>query len=216
MAFAAYFSHLLNFIVLLAPGGLLRYLPVKYTNPLLRYHHLVPSKCLRKAVANIVGAVIQGGDQSWDRAASMQSPGPDVPQDVISVNAMALDIPAIVQWQFDHHQGFCHSFANTVTYGPIMNQDNDWSKVRDALHRKDPRPSDCFPKSKLNNSKILVIFGDTDKIVRVDDVSKDMLRIFGSEHLDIRTVPGGHDFPVPKCDLVVNHILDFWQSNLSS
>jgi len=29
------------------------------------------------------------------------------------------DVPAIVEWHFDNHQGFVHSFINTIRHGPV-------------------------------------------------------------------------------------------------
>jgi len=129
----------------------------------------------------------------------------------VSVEKQNLDVAEIVQWQFDHHKGFCHSFVNTIRYGPITNQESDWRKVCDLIKDKEPPSDKLHADSKLRNSKLLVIFGEYDDLVVADDVLTDLEKMLGGyEHLDYKIVPGGHGFPVPNCDEVVGHICKFW------
>lgn len=50
--------------------------------------------------------------------------------------------------------------------------------------------------SKIHNSKLLVILGGTDGIVTANEVSEDLGPMLELEHVELRTVPGGHGFPV--------------------
>ena len=136
---------------------------------------------------------------------------PDEDMKKYSVGKDQLNIPGIVQWQFDHHKGFCYSFVNTIRYGPIMNQESDWVKLCDIIKDKDLSSQSFHLDSNLRNSKILVVFGDTDGVVVAEDVSKDLVHMFGGpDHITFEIVPGGHGFPVPSCDEVVECISRFW------
>ena len=125
-------------------------------------------------------------------------------------NGRPLDIPAIVQWQFESHKGFLHSFVDTIRHGPIMHEHSEWQKVCDIVRGKSSAVS---PTTGIYNSKILVIFGEDDEIVVAKHVSEDLQKLLGGlEHAEFYTVPGGHGFPVlPNCGEVLRHILNFWE-----
>ena len=200
MSFAAYHPHLVNSIILLAPGGILRTLPKGYLTPFFRYPRLVSSTYLRKLVGQILGVKLSNG-----------RPLMDFP-DKATNNALP-DMQAIVQWQFDHHKGFVHSFVDTVAHGPFMYQHSDWKKVCDIISGKVQGLGPAGQPTQLHNSKLLVIFGDTDSIVIERDVAADLSEMLGGpSHLICKTVPGGHGFPVPCSSDVVQHICDFWQT----
>lgn len=55
MSFAATFSYLVNSVILLASGGLIRSLPAGYESAFFRHHPLVPTIYLRHLVATILG-----------------------------------------------------------------------------------------------------------------------------------------------------------------
>ena len=122
-----------------------------------------------------------------------------------------LDIPAIVQWQFDYHHGFVHSFINTIKHGPLMHQHPDWKMGCNVIKGDTINTSPSTQSSRLFNSKILVVFGDSDGVVVEKQVSDDLLEMIGgSEHVEFKVVPGGHDFLVPSSEKVVRHISEFW------
>ncbi|KAL8639312.1 MAG: hypothetical protein Q9228_003644 [Teloschistes exilis] len=195
VSLAAHYPCLINSIVLLAPGGLLRALPTGYGNPLYQFPRLVPTGYLRKLVANIIGVRVSADSG-------------EVP--VIGVDVMKkapLDAAAITQWQFDHHKGFVYSFIDTVVHGPLMNQHADWKKLCDIIRGPSIGAVPTGQPSRRFDSKILVIFGDEDGLVVKEEVSADLLQMLGDpKHVDIRVVTGGHGFPMPSSDDVVKHI----------
>ena len=212
VAFAAHFPYLVHSIVLLAPAGVLRYLPDSYASHLFRYSSLVPSSYLRRAVGTVLGVTLS----SKAEPENVRPGGGDgVAKGAIKATEKAdLDVPGIVQWQFDYHKGFCHSFIDTIAFGPIMKQHSDWRKVGDIIKAKQPASSSDLEQrrgSRLQNSKLLVVLGDSDDVVAVGDVSRDLNDLLGGpEHVNIKVVPGGHGFPVPSCDQVFEHIRQFW------
>ncbi|KAI9702964.1 MAG: hypothetical protein M1836_008178 [Candelina mexicana] len=211
MSFAAHFPYLVNSIVLLAPAGVLRYMPKDYKRFSFRYPSLVPSNFLRLAVGKALGVTISKETGTANAIAEVDRNRPQEESKTFIAGKDTLDIPGIVQWQFDYHKGFCHSFANTIYYGPIMNQESDWVKACDIIKGESSSPESLVRGSKIWNSKILIMFGDADDVVVAKDVMKELDQLLGGpEHVTCGTVPGGHGFPVPSCDEVVEHICRFW------
>ena len=211
MSFAAHFPYLVDSIVLLAPGGILRYLPPGYDNTLLRIPHLLPSFYLRKLAASLLGVGLLATplDSSSPNAQDLKRLGSADKLSTIDKNA--LDSATILQWQFDHHKGFVHSFINTIIHGPLMNQQPDWQKTCNIIKGDKHLTIPSDHSSKLFNSKLLTIFGDADGIVAQKDVVEDLTKMIGTPgHLICRVVPGGHGFPLPSSDIIITHLADFW------
>ena len=212
MSFAANYHCLLNSIILLAPGGILRYVPDDYKSPFYKIPYLVPYNHLRKAVGKTLGVDMTGTKHERTEIK------PDVSEQVgleDSVNSARLsdgrllDVPAVVQWQLEHHKGFVHSFVDTIRHGPIMQEHSDWQKVCDIVSGKD---SAAHPSCGIYNSKILVIFGQDDEIVVAKHVSEDLQKLLGGqEHVEFHSVSGGHGFPVSHSHDALRHILGFWK-----
>lgn len=212
MAFAAHFYYLINSIVLLAPAGILRRMPDDYESIFFRFSSLVPYTYLRTLVGKLLGVDLSGRSSSLETRQTVDDPRLEIPKRLAPVSKDSLDVGAMVQWQFDYHKGFVHSFIDTILHGPLMNQQSDWHKAAAVIKGKDVATSMQKRSSKLYNSKILVIFGDADSIVAEKEVSEDIAQLLGSpDHVTFKTVPGGHGFPVPSCNEVVNHICEFWE-----
>ena len=207
MSFASHFPNLVDSIVLLAPGGILRDLPPAYKNPCFYYPQLVPQWYLRRLVGSLLGvasspALLQTGT---DNEINNDQVLPEILEKPKTIDAGHLDVAAIVQWQFDHHQGFVHSFTNTIKQRIFMNQHQEWKRVCKIVK------GDIEGRSKLANSKILAIFGEDDDIVKETDVAEDLSAMLDRrDHLVVKSVPGGHGFPIPNAGEVIGQISEFW------
>ena len=74
------------------------------------------------------------------------------------------------------------------------------------------RPQDRL--SGLFDSKSLFVFGSDDAVVVAKQVVKEVKKILDDhKRLWIRTISGGHAFPVPSANDVVFHIENFWALN---
>ena len=217
MAFAADFYYLVNSIILLAPGGIIRRLPAEYRTVFFRYPSLLPPSYLRKLVGKALGLKVSESIVGYSRRYRQSQMAPEIAQEVTIVEKKVLDIPEIVQWQFDNHKGFIHSFISTLHYGPIQYQHSDWKRVCSIVQGNAAATPPLSHQSKLFNSKILVVFGDADGVVLAKEVSADLLDMIGdSEHVEVKVVAGDHGFPVPSCDEVAKHISDFCGFGLGS
>ncbi len=211
MAFAAHFPYLTNSIVLLAPVGILRYIPDDYKSFLFRYASFIPGKYVQRAIGKLLGVALPGTGENLGAGPKDVDLIPEAVEETVLVGQKKMSVKEIVQWQFDHHNGFCHSFVDTIRNGPIMNQHSDWRKVCDLIKDKKHPLDRLHPESKLRNSKLFLIFGDSDDIVVANEVLMDLDRMLGGrEHLEHKIVPGGHGFPLSSCDEVVGHICEFW------
>lgn len=213
MCFTAHFPYLVNSLVLLGPGGILRRLPPEYTIIPFRFPSLFP----RQHLANLVGKLLgvktnrrfnptsDKGIQEADITSAPSGHNPKPEQDSTP------DLPNIVQWQYDHHQGFLHSFIDTTQHGPLMHQHKDWEKVGKIIRGDMSEDAEVGKVYKLYNSKILLIVGDQDTIVVGSEIAEDLKEVLGStEHMLLATVPGTHSFPVPSSKHVLGHIRNFW------
>ena len=215
MSFVAHFPYLIRSIILLAPSGIIRSLPKGYGSIFFRYSTIVPSSYLRGLVGNILGAKLRMAAQIYPE--SKESPSHESESQLSKVSALrakqSINVSSVVQWQFDNHRGFLHSFVNSSQHGPVWHQESDWKKVCDIIKGK-RKP----PRYQSQNSKILFIFGDSDEIIIRKEIIKDFEQMLGgSENVEFRVVPGDHGFPVLSSKEVVRHIFDFWEAeNLRS
>jgi len=154
MAFAAYFPYLINSIVLLAPVGILRYISDDYKSFLLRHASFTPGKYVRRAVGILLGVTLPETAPKCGTGLKDVDPGPEAVEEIDLVGQKEMNVKEIVQWQFDHHKGFCHSFVDTIRYGPIMNQESDWKKVCDLIKDRNTPLDELHADSKLRNSKL--------------------------------------------------------------
>lgn len=210
MSFASHFPYLVNAIILLAPGGLIRRLPEGYESTFFRYPSLTPLTYLRRLVGKILGVDLSSQSVNQIRTDSKDHVALEVSQNHNSTADEMPNVPAIVQWQFDNHHGFVHSFVNTIKYGPIKHQHSEWKGVCKVIRGEKSNMPASSLSSKLFNSKILVLLGDEDGVVVAKEVSEDLEHMLGQAHVEFKTVPGGHGFPVPRSEQVVKHIAEFW------
>lgn len=144
----------------------------------------MPTSYLRRLEARVVGVKVS--------ADSEQVPviGADIEQKI------PLDAAAITPWQLNHHKDFVYSSIDTSVHWPPMNQHANWRKLCDMIRGASTEVSFAVQRNRLFNGKILVIFGDEDRLVVEEEVSVDLLQMLGEpQYTDIRVVIGGHGFP---------------------
>lgn len=204
MSFASHHPDLVNSIVLLGPAGILRYLPSDYENPCFRYPSSVPKSYLRRLLAALLEVDMRPTSPSTVPTVSRET-------EMTLNQPQSINAGSLVQWQFDYHQGFMHSFIDTVRFGPLMHQQETWKNVSDSFKGLGKA---TLNRNRLTNGKLLIIFGESDSIVVEKHVAADAAEIFGGEKVEVRRVPGGHGFPIPSADKIVSHLRAFWQLSL--
>lgn len=205
LAFAATYPTSIRSLVLLGPAGLLRKLPGGYNDQLMHQPHLAPSRAaIREKVRQILGVAPFGPalDIKFDKERSIGT------ETAPSRVEKTFDMGALLQWQFDHHQGHVHSFQDTIRYGPLQAPDL-WSNACDMIAGR------TRPDTALHNSKLLVFFGRDDGVVVGEETTEDILQLLPASHLQTEYLPGGHGFPYPNSEKITRTILSFWGSEHS-
>lgn len=166
MSFVACFPYLIRSIILLAPSGIIRSLPSGYGSIFFRYPSIVPSSYLRRLVGTILGTKLGIMPQicTEDKETPVREAGPQRPENSAFAKKQNIDLSSIIQWQFDNHRGFLHSFVNSSQYGPVWHQQSAWNKVCEIINSRHKKWS-RYRSSNEQNSKILLIFGDSDEII---------------------------------------------------
>ncbi|MDI1490018.1 MAG: hypothetical protein OHK93_001217 [Ramalina farinacea] len=205
MHYAATHPELLDSVVLLGPAGIVRRLPAGYMKWVFKFPVLDGTAYVRRAVAQCVGATTPLAEGS--EVTESEGEGH-------TVERQKPDMAAIVQWQWNSHEGFLHSFVDTLRHGPVMHQHEDWRAVCRILKMEKAPAYLTGGNNGLYGSKLLIIFGDDDTVVLKSEVVPDMEEMLGKgaeDHLVVRDVPGGHGFPSTEGSKVVEHIAEFWR-----
>ena len=160
--FAAYFPHLIQGLVLLAPAGLVRPYHFGWQSKLL-YNDILPTPILEY----LVNKRLTGGDSSShavqrltnsrvsstataENAVASEMKGParhDFNSTPLNRQKPHLTVASVVTWQLGLHQGFIRSFVSSIRYASISGNRETW-KMLAALE-----------------VPVLIIAGDTDPIM---------------------------------------------------
>ena len=212
MGYAARYPQHVESIILLGPSGILRQMPNDYRSLFFRYPSLCSSELLKRLVAKAQGLKLTNSRNApiiQKEAMTLHNETDDM-KDAEPWYRKNLDLPAIVRWQFENHQGLIHTFVSNYQYGPIMYQDKDWERVGKII-KGEAIATKTTTSFKLRGGRILAIFAIDDSIANSKEVSEDLLQLVGAtESIEIRWIPGDHDFPVHRSDEVVDHIASFW------
>lgn len=200
LAFAGAFPTSIRSVILLGPAGLLRRCPNGYENDTARESGIPPSpEGLREIVRRITEVAPTGPAlairEDHKRAVPLAT-GP------LAVER-TFDLGDVLQWQFDHHQGYIHSIHNTIMYGPVQNRQDLWAGVCDIIAGR------TRPNSALHDSKLLLFLGREDDIVVPEETVEDILKLLPAAHLQVEYLPGGHGFPYPNSEKIGQTILSF-------
>lgn len=178
MAFAVDFPYLINSIVLLALGGIIRRPPKEYETVFFHYPYLLPSSYLRNLVGKTLELRFPDASIGCSDLHNQSQLGLEIVQEAQVTGC--LDVAGIVRWQFENRKGFIHSFISTHQYVPIKRQHSDHRRVCSVIRGDPAQTLPLSHSSKLFNSKILVIFGEADSLVREKEVSAGLLGVVGN------------------------------------
>ena len=132
-------------------------MPGDYKTFFSRFASMVPSRYLRRLVGKILGVDLAGvlASRAEAKDDNLGRAEAKVPR-TTSMDNKTLNVPVIVQWQPNRHQGFIHSFINTIQHGPIMHQQSDRIKICKIIKSESSGVQSSSQSCKIYNSKILV------------------------------------------------------------
>lgn len=234
-SFVSWFPELVEGLVLVAPGGLLRRERVAASSKLL-YGNLLPDWLVRWAVGRRlkgsasppgIGRKREKGAEENDTtgvgdAAEAEIPGhPANAADstaLIFPDRPKVSIANAVAWQVDAHPGFLKSFISSIKYAPVSFEHERWRIVgrrcsarRAAAAAADPFDDETLPG--LEQNQVLIIFGAQDEVIIAEETGEDATAVLGRENVKIVKLKGGHDVPVVNSIGCVDAILDFWDDS---
>ncbi|KAI0423658.1 Alpha/Beta hydrolase protein [Xylaria sp. FL1042] len=205
LAFAGAYPEAIRSLVLLGPAGLLRKLPEGYEDRLMLNPELALSQeANREKVRQILGVSPTSPAFNFQAGQKGVTPLETGPSRVEG----SFDMGAVLQWQFDHHQGHVHSFQDTVRYGPLRGREDLWGKVSDIIAGR------TRPDPTLHGPKLPVSPGQDDDVVVGEETTEDILKLLPPDHLQVGYLPGGHGFPYPNSEKITETVLSFWASSL--
>lgn len=114
-------------------------------------------------------------------------------------------------WQIDSHQGFIKAFMSSIRHGPIHNQHSDWRKIGERLTLQKAVGDEDSGAAGLQNGKVLIILGEKDPIIIVEEMVEDATQVLGLENVRFEICDAGHELPITESAKVVDLIWSFWE-----
>lgn len=208
-AFTAYFPHLIQSLVLIAPSGLIRDHHISRTSRILYAKTTLFEPVLLRIVRSRLRKPLyppKAGQPDPD--AHRGAGAKDAVQAEVNIEGNQkvvlskahpdITIEAAVNHQIEHHAGFVAAFMSSIRYGPIQRQHELWRRVaRDHLQ---------------DGNQVLVVLGERDPIINHGELREDATECFGGM-VKFVVMDAGHEAPVAKGPETAEHIWAFWQGN---
>ncbi|KAK4634103.1 hypothetical protein CLAFUW4_00616 [Fulvia fulva] len=225
-AFTSYYPHLVESLVLIAPGGLLRPTRISLSSKLL-YSGILPDRL----VNHIVKSKLQAGENRPNvpkmksvkikldvaDAAAEELPDENAAHAADSCSPIFEDRPTVspataVAWQTEVHNGFIPAFVSSIEWAPIHDGHDRWRMIAERCEcRRNNAHGDSIPTG-LKEGRILMILSTSDVVVSIDEIEDDATTALGSQNLLTVKLPGGHDLPITNSEGCARAMLDFWAS----
>ena len=223
-SFTSYFPAMVESLVLIAPGGLIRPSRISRSSKLL-YGNLLPSFL----VSYFVGARLRGSSgvhpavggkaKSTSPVEVAESEVPGHPANARDSDAPifpdrpAISIAKAVAWETDAHPGFLASFISSIKFAPVSFEHERWRLIgRQCEARRASEEPDEI--RGLTENKVLVILGAQDPVIDANETEEDATAALGKDNLEVVRLRGAHDVPVVNSSGCVDAILDFWDDSL--
>ncbi|KAF2454266.1 Alpha/Beta hydrolase protein [Lineolata rhizophorae] len=193
-AFTSHYPNLVHSLVLLAPGGILRPEHVTTTSRLLYY---APRALLPDWLA----------ERLRPRPHSGSGRGPDPDAAPLLADRPASSVSGAVAWQLAHHAGFARAVLGCLREGPIHGQGRAWGRVGAGVAAARGRGRE----ERRAVSKVLVVLGQRDGVVRADEVGRDAREALGEENVVVVVLDAGHGVPYECPEEVVGVMERNWR-----
>lgn len=200
VSFATAFPHLVSFLVLLAPAGLIR--PDKF-GTLTRFvfsSGLIPERLLAfltgrrlqkpispaaKRPETVSRAAVRSDPRLETAAAEAADPLPGH-----QATRLEDHVLSYVRWMVVNHAGFVPAFMSSIRFAPLTEQHASWN----LLAKRDPGTTAIF-------------FARDDDVIDEAAYREDAGPLTAGEgKVAWRVLPGGHDFVMTHCDEVLKEL----------
>ncbi|EME49271.1 hypothetical protein DOTSEDRAFT_68141 [Dothistroma septosporum NZE10] len=223
-AFTSYYPELVQSLVLIAPGGLLRPTRISLSSKLL-YSGLLPDQLVNRIVKHKLQA---GGNKP--NVPKMKS----VKHKLDVADAAAEELPddngahgpssesplfegrgkvspaTVVAWQTEVHDGFVPAFVSCVKWAPIHDGHEHWRTIGERCQaRRSPSDEEDVLRG-LKEGKVLLILGTSDAVISAKETEEDATTALGANNLRTVKLFGGHDLPITNSEGCARVMVDFW------
>ncbi|KAK3720189.1 hypothetical protein LTR37_004013 [Vermiconidia calcicola] len=221
--FTSYFPELVESLVLIAPGGLLRPSRISRTSKLL-YGNLLPSF----VVSYFVGRRLRGSSgahpalggkaKPTDPADIAESEAPGHPANADDSTALMfpdrpkMSVAKTVAWETDVHPGFLPSFISSIKFAPVSHEHDRWRLLGQRCEAR-RASSESGKVPGLDEDKVLIIFGAQDPVIVADETEEDATAALGKDNVKVVRLRGGHDVPVVNSRGCADAIFEFWNDS---
>ena len=222
-SFTSYFPSLVESLILIAPGGLLRHSRIATSSKLL-YSNLLPTRL----VEYFVRRRLRGNTPYTPPSQRKRKTPPDAAESEVPASHPALardseapifpDRPSIsvadaVAWQVDTHPGFLPAFISSIRHAPVSDEHERWILIgeRCTARRTIAAGAAAEALPGLDENKVLILLGKHDSVIVADEIDEDATAALGGkENVKVMRLEGGHDVPVVNAKGCCEEIIKFW------
>jgi len=208
--FASYLPNMLDGLILIAPGGLIRTNHITWKSRFLySTSEFLPEWLIERLVAGRLWTGAQAArtiEPESDNAAGVEGElkGGLRGQAVYTSSHFCLlpgnpnsTVGKVVDWQIKNHKGFVPAFISSIRYAPIHAQQDRWRLIKDHISRARSDPSDTSARLK----GVHVILGKTDPIIVADEFIEDVNEVLGPDFVRVMVIEGvGHDVAIERAN----------------
>ncbi|KAF1966982.1 alpha/beta-hydrolase [Bimuria novae-zelandiae CBS 107.79] len=214
--FTSHFPLLIENLILIAPGGLIRTAHITWKSRLLySTSGILPEWLIHRLVAKRLW--------SGPETARSMEPEPDTGTTTLNVNdakstaneprgarrnsavyksSNHLLLPnyanstasKVVDWQIEHHPGFVPAFISAIRYAPIHGQQPRWKILRENIER-----------GVGSLRKVHLVLGEADPLIIAEELIEDATEVLGKDNVSVKVLHGvGHEIAISSAEDVAD------------
>ena len=102
---------------------------------------------------------------------------------------------------------------SSIRHGPISRQHPDWKRIGDRLTPQSPAQREQHQDNAhgRKDTRVLIMCGRTDSIIRYDELVQDATQVLGSQNFEFAVCEAGHELPITRSKEIVDRIRRFWE-----
>lgn len=219
--FASWFPNLVQDLVLIAPGGLIREKHISLRSKVMYSEGYLPERLLawwlrRTLSTNEPATPPPADDEKTNVEAILDAEAPEAIH-----TGRSVDVNGTVAWQLATNEAFIPAFMSSIRHAPIRGRHSRWGLIGQRLdasraHGPDKPSTPSIPTSSaegaLQSGAALLILGPEDSIIIEAEITADARAAMGEENVRFHAIEGaGHEVPMTHSREVVKAMLDFWQ-----
>jgi len=207
--FTSYFPQLIDGLVLVASGGLIRANHITWKSRLLySTSGLMPEWLVERLVANRLWSGPETA-RTMEPEPELGAEVPDVhgpkgglaSQAVYTSSRLCLlpgnphsTVSNVVDWQILHHKDFVPAFISSIRYAPIHFQHHRWRVIAQNIARGVGRLK-----------QVRLVLGEADPIIIAHELIGDAKEVLGEENVRMKVVKGaGHEVAIDRAQEIVD------------